>query len=337
MTLWIDEKYLTEISSTLSQFKKKRTGLYNCRCPYCGDSDKSKLKARGYFYAKQGSMFYRCHNCGASTTLSGFLHEHHPDTFKRYRLETFKESGGTRKKKVEEPEYKSKSKFKLTPEVLKGIQKISELPVDHEAYKYLTDRLIPEKFYSKLYYVDMLEDISRRIEKYKDEEYDAVPRIVIPSFNEKNELTHLACRALGPSTLRYMTLVVKEDAPKIFGLDRVDRSKTIYVCEGQFDSMFLPNAVAAGGSDLESSEILGDDVVYIFDNEPRSKQIMSKVGKLIRQNKSVVIWGKIKGKDINEMILNGKTIKQVVEHIRERTFKGPAAQMKFTEYRKTRG
>lgn len=335
MTLWIDQKYLTEISSTLDKFKQKRAGLYNCRCPFCGDSEKSKIKARGYFYAKDGKYKYSCHNCGQGGNLSWFLHELHPEAYKRYRLETFAEENGHKKKKPEKPKYKFKKSFELTPDVLKGIKRISDLPEDHDAVKYLSDRLIPKKFYSKLYYVDKLEDVSRRIEKYKGEKYDDVPRIVIPSFNEQKELTHLACRALGPSSLRYMTLVVQEDAPKVFGLDRIDRNKTIYIVEGQFDSLFLPNAIAAGGSDLPTD--IGDDSVFIFDNEPRSKQIMAKVGKLIDQGKTVVIWGKIEGKDINEMILNGKTPEQVLEHVKKNTCHGAAARLKFLSYRKTRG
>ena len=50
MSSYIDLKYINEISARLSQFKKKGDYLYNFRCPHCGDSKKSKTKARAYFY-----------------------------------------------------------------------------------------------------------------------------------------------------------------------------------------------------------------------------------------------------------------------------------------------
>ena len=48
MNTFVDIKYIGLLSPNLSQFKKKKDGLYNFRCPYCGDSQKNKLKARGY-------------------------------------------------------------------------------------------------------------------------------------------------------------------------------------------------------------------------------------------------------------------------------------------------
>ena len=50
MSSYIDLKYINEISARLSQFKKKGDYLFNFRCPHCGDSKKSKTKARAYFF-----------------------------------------------------------------------------------------------------------------------------------------------------------------------------------------------------------------------------------------------------------------------------------------------
>jgi hypothetical protein len=326
---WIQEKYLSLISSTLPMFKKKKHGLYNCRCIECGDSEKSKLKARGYFYTKDNELFYSCHNCGSSKRFDTFLKEYYPDTYKEYKLELFKENFSP-KTKESEIIYKNK-KVVFKKDVLQYAIRVDSLDDDHIAIKYLKNRMIPTEKYSELYYIDKLENLTKNIDKYANTKYDNVPRLLIPSYNINNELTHISCRALEKSNLRYITLTLIDEV-KAYGLNKLDYSKTIYITEGQFDSMFLTNSIAMAGSDLDA-KFLGDNVVYVMDNEPRSKQITSKMEKLISKGYSLVIWGKIKGKDINEMILNGMTKEKVFEHIKENTYSGIRARMKLTQYR----
>ena len=74
----VDSKYIGLVSSRLLKFKKVKADLYNFRCPICGDSQKNKSKTRGYLYAVKADMNFRCHNCGASMTLSNFLKEIDP-------------------------------------------------------------------------------------------------------------------------------------------------------------------------------------------------------------------------------------------------------------------
>ena len=80
----VDSKYIGLVSSRLQKFKKVKTDLYNFRCPICGDSQKNKSKTRGYLYSVKADMNYRCHNCGASMTLSNFLKEIDPNIHKQY-------------------------------------------------------------------------------------------------------------------------------------------------------------------------------------------------------------------------------------------------------------
>ena len=61
------------ISCLLENFSSKRNNLYNFRCPYCGDSQKNKNKARGFLYQVKSDTAYKCHNCGKSTTFTRFL------------------------------------------------------------------------------------------------------------------------------------------------------------------------------------------------------------------------------------------------------------------------
>ena len=101
---YIDQKYLLLLSSQLKQFKKKNDGLYNFRCPYCGDSQKSQTKARGFMFRKENSMIYKCHNCGVGASFKNFLKHVDSKIHNEYILERYK-------KKEFEPDI---SQFKQT-------------------------------------------------------------------------------------------------------------------------------------------------------------------------------------------------------------------------------
>ena len=56
---YVDVKYARLVGSRLDNFKEKKTNLYNFRCPYCGDSQKHKSKARGYFFVKGSDFIFK--------------------------------------------------------------------------------------------------------------------------------------------------------------------------------------------------------------------------------------------------------------------------------------
>ena len=87
---YIAQKYLLLVSPQLKQFKKKNDGLYNFRCPYCGDSQKSKTKARGFIFRKENSMIYKCHNCGVGASFKNFLNQVDSKIHNEYILERYK-------------------------------------------------------------------------------------------------------------------------------------------------------------------------------------------------------------------------------------------------------
>ena len=90
MQSYIDVKYVNIISPYLQQFKKKGDFLWNFRCPYCGDSQKSRTKARGFIYRKKNDLFYKCHNCGVGTTLGNLIEHLDSKTHKDYIMERYK-------------------------------------------------------------------------------------------------------------------------------------------------------------------------------------------------------------------------------------------------------
>jgi len=73
-------------------------------------------------------------------------------------------------------------------------------------------------------------------------------------------------------------------------------------------------------------------VVYVFDNEPRNKEIVSKYIKAIDNGERVVIWpNNIVEKDINDMVMAGHDVQNVVEL---NTYQGLEAKLKLTEWKK---
>ena len=139
-------------------------------------------------------------------------------------------------------------------------------------------------------------------------------------------------RALNGENPKYITIKVDNDKEKIYGLDDVDWSKRVYVVEGPIDSLFLDNCIATAQSDLR---VKGDRVVLIPDNEPRNEQVIKQVNRYIDENYDVVIWpSDIKEKDINEMILSGKTERDIKDIIARNTFNGLLARTKLSEWKK---
>jgi len=125
--------------------------------------------------------------------------------------------------------------------------------------------------------------------------------------------------------------MLDEDELKVYGLDSIDKEKPVYVTEGPFDSTFLRNAIAMCGSDVDLST-LDYQFIYVYDNEPRNKQIVDRISNQIDSGNSIVIWpSNIREKDINDMILSGHNVKNVVE---SNTYQGLEAKLKFTVWKK---
>merc|ERR1712078_166163 len=92
MSSYIDLKFINDISSRLNKFKKKTDYLFNFRCPHCGDSQKSKTKARAYLYRVKNDMFFKCHNCSASHNLANLIKLVDRPLYDQYILERYKGS-----------------------------------------------------------------------------------------------------------------------------------------------------------------------------------------------------------------------------------------------------
>jgi len=325
---FIDSKYVNLVSGRLDKFSRKHENLYNFRCPYCGDSSRNKNKARGFFFTKRTDVFYRCHNCGVGRTLANFLKDIDVNLYDNYVMERFKNGTTGRGSNTPNPkldvEFK-KPVFNTTP--LSKLDKISELNNTHPAKEYLIQRRIPEKHFSNLYFAEDFNAWANTESKFKES------RIVIPLLSKSGKLFGYQGRSLDKnSKLRYITTMLDDRYAKVFGLHTVDFTKTIYVTEGPFDSLFLSNAIAMCGADVQLDKIVYKSRVFILDNEPRNTEIIKRYEKLIDAKEQIVIWpSTIKEKDINDMVISGL---DPVEIITKNTVQGVEAKIKFNQWKK---
>ena len=318
----VDSKYIGLISSRLLKFKRVKPNLYNFRCPICGDSQKHKNKARGYLYGVKADINFRCHNCGASMTFSNFLKEMDSAIHKQYVFEKFKVGHTGKGSVVEEP------KFNFKPPEFKPKLDLPKASANVAAKKYLENRkLNPDKFY----YTDKFKAWSNSHKKtFDDVRYDE-PRIIIPLFYKKT-LVGFQGRSLGPSKVKYITVMINDDAPKIYGLDQVRGGTPVYITEGPFDSTFLLNSIAMCGADGDVGKWGISTPVWVYDNEPRSKEITTRISTTIDRGESVVIWpSNIHEKDINDMVLAGHNVQELVE---SNVYNGLKAKLQFNTWKR---
>lgn len=327
---YLDTKYIQLLSPQLSKFSKKKTDLYNFRCPYCGDSRRRQDKARGYFYRLKTEMAFKCHNCGTGRSLANFLKDNNIVLYDQYIMEKYKSNVVKPKPNFKiEDMVDDKPIFKST-QINIDLEKISELNTTHPARQYLANRKIEDL--DSFYYCPKFKQWTNKFKKTFDNLKQDSPRIIIPLRDNYGRLFGYQGRSLAPKAkIRYITVMLDESKPKVYGLDRVDPEKIVYVTEGPFDSHFIKNAIAMCGSDVDLSDY-NYEFVYIFDNEPRSREICSKIAKVIGEGKRVVIWSNsISEKDINDMVMAGHDVQRMVEL---NTYQGLEAQIRFNAWKK---
>ncbi len=319
----VDSKYIGLVSSRLQKFKRVKADLYNFRCPICGDSQKHKNKARGYFYQVKTNTNYKCHNCGASLSFNNFLKQLDTTLHKQYTLEKFKEGHTGKNFVTEEPTFEFKKpvfKQKL------DLPKASEVPI---AKEYLEKRKIdPTKFYFASKFKEWVNTKKQTFDTIRKDE----SRIIIPMYDTERNLIGFQGRSLGPNSVKYITTMLDDDAPKIYGLDQIRGGAPVFITEGPFDSTFIRNSIAMCGADADINRWGISDAVWIYDNEPRNAEIVKRIQTAISSKQTVVIWpSNVLEKDINDMVLAGHDVQSIVE---ENIYSGLEATIKFNNWKK---
>jgi transcription elongation factor Elf1 len=342
MSLPIDTKYLRLVSSRLRNFKQKNTYLFNFSCPYCGDSQKNKSKARGYVFSKGNDLIFKCHNCGAGANVGNFLKHIDSSLYREYTLEKYKtgESNNSYSANtilnIQPPKFGRVEKAK----VFEHAEWVDKLPSGHYCLDYCIKRQIPKDRWNKLLFTQHYKQFcDALIPNHGKQLYDDA-RLVIPFYDEYDDLIAVSGRALETSdkTIRYVTIRTNDSVSKlIFGMDRVNLSEPVKIVEGPIDSLFIKNCVASGDANLilTAESISTDEKILIFDQEPRNKEIVKMMQDAIKLGHNVVIWpNNTVGKDINEMIIAGKPVDEIERIISSNSFRSIEAQLKFNMWKK---
>jgi hypothetical protein len=263
--------------------------------------------------------------------------------YNEYCMEKLKGTKTTEQIELETFVDKMKKPVFMKEGPLKGLKKVSQLSPDHKVKKLVEERKLPTTTHYRLFscpnfkhYVNSLIPGKFDEESLKRDE----TRLLIPFFDKDKNVHAFQGRALGPSAVKYITIILNDAVPKVYGLDTVDFKKTVYVLEGPIDSMFIPNSIATAGGDLISA--LGSlhreaksSLVVVYDNEPRSPETKKKLDKAIMQGYNVVIWPEnLEHKDVNDMILAGMSSEFIVHILKTNTYRDLAAKMALTKWSK---
>jgi len=344
--LHIDLKYAHLISCRLEHFRKKGVYLFNFRCPICGDSQTKKTKTRGYIYRDKQRLCYKCWNCHASIWLGALIAHLDGTLYKEYLLETFKDTHAPRMNRLlHEPGFFDGPVTTSTevvrfgtvdPVIYQYAEKVSDLPDAHYCKQYVKGRQIPERYWPKLYFAEHYDKFLSEITPEHGKTIKDEPRLCIMVYDPFSAVCACSGRALGDSPLRYITVrTTNDDSKLVYGLERVDQSKVVYITEGPLDSLFLDNAVASCDSNLilTASRLSAAQIVLVYDNEPRSPEIVKQMARAIKLGHNIVVWPAwVTEKDINQMVLAERRPKEI---IKSHTYSGLTALTQLTYWKKT--
>lgn len=337
---YLERKYISFLSSRLTKFKWKSPNLANCRCPLCGDSKTNPNKARFYLYAKNNDWYCSCHNCSYSAPFKKFLQRIDERLYSEYVIELMKDRQTSKpddSRFIPEPKFDGNDAYSA----LMKLEKVSQLPPYHPAWKYVKARKIPNEFHAFFRWnPSFMKWTNDRIPgKFKKEAlvHDE-GRLLIPFFNKNNHFFAYTGRSLAANAdVRYITIVLNANEPLLWGVNKINFDKMIKVTEGPIDATFLSNCISMAGGNFSSLTKIAerDRFIIILDNEPRSKEAKAKFARAIENGFKVVFWPhNIAEKDINAMVLAGYSPGHIEYIISSNTFEGLEAKMKLDQWSK---
>ena len=215
--------------------------------------------------------------------------------------------------------------------------KVNTLPNHNIGVRYLERRQLPRDRWNNIYFAYETKKLTELCPDYNQIVTFEEPRIIIPFYDRRNKLVGVTARAVDDAKMRYVTLRIDKMKPMVYNLNNVDTTKEVYVTEGPLDSMFLTNAVAAGNADLTKieNEIPKGNTTLVFDNQPRSYEIVKIMKNAMADGWKMCVWpDTMDEKDINEMIMAGKTISEVEDVINKNTHSGLSLRLKLNAWSK---
>jgi hypothetical protein len=332
----LERKYINKISSQLPLFEKKRNDLWNSRCVLCGDSKKNPFKKRFFIYLHEGAYWVKCHNCSIAYPFKVFLKSFDNALYKEYILEELGNSGKPVKERFSANYIKEsiKKKVKLRGFSYDYLLKFEDLNPEHPARVYVENRKIP------LDRVLFCDDFYRFINTLHVDHYKISyrnshePRLIIPFYRKDGLSTVFQARAFSKKeTLRYITIKEHEQEIKLFGLDRIDETKPVYVLEGPIDSMMIENAISMSGISIKIPKYI-KDTIYVYDNQPRNYDVIKNMKKrLLAGDKVVIFPERIVYKDLNDMIVKGNmSSEKILDIINDNVYIGNSGILRLNKW-----
>lgn len=313
----------------------------------CGDGA-SKSKRRGFIYhdTKHGvkdHLSFACQNCGEQMPFGKFLEIIDPHLHAEYLIDLFKESDSFSARKTAStpkptPVVTKPKIIGETHEILSQMDNIQELydvyGNAHPALMVVQRRKIPLHMYKHMYFAESYKSICEMFNPLASENIPDDARIVMPSIDPFGHLECLHGRALNNPKMRYIIMKRCNEASKVYGLDRVNKTKPVFCVEGSIDSMFLPNALASNDADLLSV----DANFYIWDADKFNMQIVNRMKRAVDAGKWVLVWHNcpFKGTDINDMFIknDGMTQAVILGYMKSHFYKGLMAHLEIDKWRR---
>lgn len=330
---YTQESYIEKLNSSIDKFRKVRDGLYQGRCPICGDSAFDAFKRRFYIILNSNDGLYSCycHNCGYSSSLKHFLKTIDNELYRSYIAEIFKKSNDFTPKK-KNIDFKVKS-F-VVKKYPKGLVPISNLDNNHPGKIYLLNRNVPE---DKLKYVFWCTDFPELIHNFIGTKYDDSmlinEGIVFVLRDYDGNISGFQIRdiyAKGKNN-RFSTCSFTDEHGYFY--IKLDKTKPIYVVEGCIDSLFLPNSIAALTSTIWKVKIKNSECLYFNDQEPRNKEVSKQVKKCLKLGlKTILLPTEYYNMDVNDLINSGLSLKQLDELLKNNIYQGMIGEIKFSEW-----
>ena len=342
--IYIERQFATQMAYRMSMTTDHSRGVeikYNFRCPICGDSASDKYKTRGWFYESDGHVRFGCFNCNRNMVFSSYLYEYEREVYREFAKEKFSQSNDgyvdVVPKKVDVVEKKIESNL-----VLPYSTCLTDLDQNHPVIKWMNNRKIPKDKHYLFFFTDNWKKLANSVkpETYRYDDQKEF-RLVIPIYNKDMSYSSLQGRALSSNvekSQRYLTIKVDDHASKVYGVERVDPNKDVYMLEGPIDSVFIPNACAivGGTMSLDDAPFEGKRI-WVLDNEPRSIDTINRLEKMISYGERVVVWDDcpFESKDINDMIKDeNATVEEIMDFIKSHTYSGLAAINALRSWRK---
>lgn len=325
----LNQEYLIELFFTHCKrpLHKKYNNIYNAECPVCKEG-KSAGRSRRLFYFPSKQYFY-CHNCCRSWKPFDWIKEvtnlSVAEILKQNDLKNQNHNQTRPKteivaKQIELPDLPENS-IDLTDEF--QLDYFQQHKFVKLAKQYCEQRRLFTAVNScKKFYISLEDKIHKN-------------RLVIPFFNEQNKAESYQTRAL--TTNQFPRYLTKFGEKSIFNIGNVKSEiPYVFVFEGPIDSMFVQNGVAIASltptfkQQTILQNLIGYELIYVFDNDKNNKQTARRIQKHIKENKQIFIWPKEfkKYKDFNELCCKLELDEIPWQFIVKHSAKGAEAEIK---------